>query len=172
MYFQYPLETLARKRGTRSQIEFAQEAKRVLRDTDDVLFEAMDRGLAIFAANEDAVAASVRMLEETYAGRVEVRRPVVRLMRGEPVQQPVMYVSVTARREHAGIVVQKLRARGVLIAEEILRPREVVIRGEAPLACLLGLPAELAQATGNSSSHVIRLTHYAPVAEAGRSVQP
>ena len=170
MYFQYPLETLARKRGARSQIEFAQDARRVLRDTDDVLFEAMDRGLVIFAANEDAIDASVQVLEETYAGKVEVRRPVVRLMRGEPMQQPMMYVSVTARREHAGIVVQKLRARGVVIAEEMLRRREVVVRGEAPLACLLGLPAELAQATDGCASHVIRLTHYAPVAEDGMPV--
>ncbi len=171
MYFQYPLEALARKRGTRSQIEFAQDAKRMLRDTDDALFEAMDRGLVIFAANEDAIQASAQVLEENYAGSVEVRRPVVRLMRGEPVQEPMMYVSVTARREHAGIVAQKLRARGVSIAEETLRRREVVVRGEAPLACLLGLPAELAQATDGSASHVIRLTHYAPVAQPGMPVE-
>ena len=171
MYFQYPLETLARKRGMRSQIEFAHEAKRMLRDSDDVLFEAMDRGLVIFAANEDAIDAPVRVLEESFAGKVEVRRPVVRLMRGEPVQQPMMYVSVTARREHAGIVAQKLRARGVAIAEETLRRREAVVRGEAPLACLLGLKAELAEATGGSASHVVRLTHYAPVGQSGMPVE-
>ena len=167
MYYQYPLETLARKRGTRSQMEFARKAKAVLRDTDDVLFEAIDRGLVIFAANEDAIDASARVLGESFANKVEVRPPVVRLMRGEPVQQPMMYVGVTARREHAGLVVQKLRARGVVIVEETLRPREVVVRGEATLAYLLGLPAELAAATDGTASHVIRLTHYAALETAG-----
>jgi translation elongation factor EF-G len=163
MYLQYPLEAVARLRGTRSQIEFATEAKRLLRDTDDVLFEPMDRGLVIFAANEEAIEESARILDEAYDGKVQVRAPVVRLIPGEPVQQPVMYVGVTARREHAGVVVQKLRDRGVAILEETLRRREVAVRGEAPLADVLGLPAELAQATGGSASHVIRLTHYAPL---------
>jgi hypothetical protein len=166
MYFQYPLETLARKRGTRSQAEFAAQAKRVLRDTDDVMFEPMDLGLAIFAANEDAIDGPVRILGEVYADEVVVRPPVVRLMPGDPVQQPIMYVRVRARREHAGVVMQKLRARGVVIAEETVRAREVIIRGEAPLAHLLGLPAELDEATDGSASHLIRLTHYAPIPEA------
>jgi hypothetical protein len=163
MYYQYPLETLARKRGTRSQAEFAAEAKRVLRDTDDVLFEPMDRGLAIFAANEDAIDEPVRILGEVYADEVVVRPPVVRLMPGEPAQQPIMYVRIRTRREHIGVVMQKLRERGVSIAEETIRAREVIIRGEAPLAHLLGLPAELAELTDGSASHLIRLTHYAPM---------
>jgi len=166
MYFQYPLETLARKRGTRSQADFAVEAKRVLRDTDDVIFEPMDRGLAIFAANEDAIDGPVRILGEVYADDLVVQAPVVRLMPGDPVQQPVMYVRVRARREHAGAIMQKLRGRGVVIAEETFRSREVIIRGEAPLAHLLGLPAELAELTGGSATHLIRLTHYAPFPEA------
>ena len=166
MYFQYPLETLARKRGTRSQVSFAVEAKRVLRDTDDVIFEPMERGLAIFAANEDAIDAPLRVLGEVYADDLVVRPPVVRLMPGDPVQQPVMYVRIRARREHAGVVMQKLRARGVAIAEETFRAREVIIRGEAPLAHLLGLPAELDELTEGSASHLIRLTHYAPLAAA------
>jgi hypothetical protein len=163
MYFQYPLETLARKRRTLSQMEFALEAKRILRDTDDVLFEPLDHGLAIFAANEDALEDPVRILEEIYADEVEVRRPVVRYLPGEPVQQPMMYVRVRTRREHAGAVVQKLRFRGVKIVEEAFRRREVVVRGEAPLANLMGLPAELIDLTEGTASHLIRLTHYAPV---------
>jgi hypothetical protein len=163
MYFQYPLETLARKRETRSQMAFALEAKGLLRDTDDVLFEPLDHGLAIFASNEEALEEPVRILEEVYAGGVEVRRPSIRLLPGKPVQQPVMYVRVRMRREHAGEVVQKLRMRGVKIVEEAFRRREVVVRGEAPLANLIGLPTELVDLTGGTASHLIRLTHYAPV---------
>lgn len=163
MYFQYPIETLARTRGADSQMEFARAAKRMLRDTDDVLFEPLDHGLAIFAANEDALEEPVRLLEEVYADDVEVRRPMVRYIPGEPVQQPMMYVRVRARREHAGAVMQKLRFRGVSIIEEAFRRREVVVRGEAPLANLIGLPTELTDLTEGTASHLIRLTHYAPV---------
>jgi translation elongation factor EF-G len=105
----------------------------------------------------------LRVLGEVYADDLVVRPPVVRLMPGDPVQQPIMYVRIRARREHAGLVMQKLRARGVVIAEETFRAREVIIRGEAPLAHLLGLPAELADLTDGSASHLIRLTHYAPL---------
>ena len=163
MYFQYPLETLARRRRTHSQMEFALEAKRMLRDTDDVLFEPLDRGLAIFATNEDVLQNPVRVLEEIYANGVEVRRPIVRFLPGEPVQQPMMYVRVRARREHAGVVLQGLRFRGVKIVEEALRRREVVVRGEAPLVNLMGLPKELVDLTEGTASHLIHLSHYAPV---------
>ena len=163
MYFQYPLETLARRRTAHSQMEFALEAKRVLRDTDDVLFEPLHHGLAIFAANEDALENPIRILEEIYPGRVEIRRPVVRLLPGDPAQQPMMYVRVRTRREHADAVRQNLRFRGVKIIEEAFRRREVVVRGEAPLANLMGLPTELVELTEGTASHLIRLTHYAPV---------
>jgi hypothetical protein len=163
-YFQYPLETLVRNRSTDSQMEFALEARRILRDTDDVLYEALDHGLVIFAANEDALEDPIRVLEEAYPGGVEVRRPAVRFVDGTPVQEPVMYVRVRARREHAGAVLQKLRLRGVRIEEEAFRVRELVVRGEAPLANLIGLPGELVDLTEGTASHLIRLTHYAPVA--------
>ena len=163
MYFQYPLEILARRRRIHSQMEFALEAKSILRDMDDVLFEPMDRGLAIFAANEDALEDPIRILEKIYADEVEVRRPVVRCLPGEPVQQPMMYVRVSARREHAGAVLQTLRFREVKIIEEVIRRREVFVRGEAPLANLMGLPTELIDMTEGTASHLIRLTRYAPV---------
>jgi hypothetical protein len=163
MYFQYPLETLARKVGTRAQREFALEAKRALPDTDEVLFEPFDHGLAIFAANEDALEQPCRVLEEIYADGVQVRRPIVRFIPGEPVQEPVMYVRVRCRREHGSAVVQALRRRGVKIVEESFRQREVVVRGDAPLTRLIGLPAELEVLTDGTATQLIRLTHYAPV---------
>jgi elongation factor G-like protein len=165
MYFQYPLETLARKRGSRAQIDFAQEAKEAMRDDDDVLSEPLAHGLAIFAANETALAQPVRILEELYGGEVEVRRPSVRLIEGEPVQEPVMHVRVRARVGYVMAVVQALRFRGVRILEECIRTREAIVRGEAPLASLMGLPAELDRLTDGSAVHWIRLTHYAPVAD-------
>src|SRR4051812_23289703 len=126
-YYQYPLQTLLRKRATDSQMAFALEAKRILRDTDDVLYEPVVGGLVVFAANEDALEDPLRILGETYADAVEVRRPVVRFVPGTPVQEPVMYVRVRSRREYAPAVVQRLRLRGVKIVEEAFRRREVVV---------------------------------------------
>ena len=163
MYFQYPLETLARVRGARMQAAFAQEAKEVMKDSDDVLSEPLDHGLAIFAANEDALQQPMRILEELYGDGIEVRRPRVRLIEGDPVQQPVMSVRVRTRRTYAAAVLQTLRLRGVKLSEECWRERELIVRGEAPLASLMGLPAELDCISEGSAGHWIRLTHYAPV---------
>src|SRR5687767_3580241 len=101
MYFQYPLEALARKKASIRQIDFAREAKRVLSDTDEVMFEPLDRGLAIFAANEDALEEPRRVLQDMYGDFVEVRSPKVRYMPGEPAHEPIMHVRITARRENA-----------------------------------------------------------------------
>ena len=98
MYFQYPLESLARKRATADQMDFAREAQRALPDSDEVMFEPLARGLAIFAAHEDALVEPRRVLHDLYGDFVEVRDPRVRYMPGEPAHEPVMHVRITARR--------------------------------------------------------------------------
>ena len=163
MYFQYPLETLARSRATLSQLDFAREAKRALFDTDDVLTEPLDRGLAIFAANEEALEEPRRVLQDLYGDHVVLRHPKVRYMPGEPPQEPIMHVRITAKREHAARVLQELRMRRARILEECVRARIVVVRAEAPLAVLLGLPALLDVVTEGTAVCTIRLLRYAPV---------
>ena len=44
-----------------------------------------------------------------------------------------------------------------------MRSSYCVLRYEAPLADLLGLPAELVRLTGGSATHWIALSHYAIV---------
>lgn len=163
MYFQYPLETLARNRGTLSQLDFAREAKRALFDSDDVLTEPLDRGLAIFAANEEALEEPRRVLEDLYGEHVELRLPKVRYMPGEPPHEPIMHVRITTRREFAPRAVQELRNRRARILEECLRGRTFIVRAEAPLATLLGLPALLDKLTEGTAACAIRLVRYAPV---------
>ena len=163
MYFQYPLESLARRRAGADQLAFAREARRVLADTDEVMFEPLDRGLVIFAAHEEALEAPRRILREVYGDFVEVRQPKVRYMPGEPAHEPVMHVRVTARREHASALVAELRRRGARLLEECTRARLFILRAQAPLAALLGLPARLDEITQGHAMHSIRLVHYAPV---------
>ena len=169
MYFQYPLEALARRRASVNQIDFAREARRVLSDTDEVMFEPIDRGLAIFAAHEDALEAPRRILRDKYGDFVEVRSPRVRLMPGEPAHEPIMHVRVEARRDHAFVLLRELRRRGARLLEECMRNRVFIVRAEAPLGSLLGLPATLHELTGGLAMHSIRLVRYAPVGGPGGS---
>src|SRR5687768_15500807 len=163
MYFQYPLEALARRRASTRQLEFAREARRVLDDSDEVMFEPLDRGLAIFAAHEEALLEPRRILRDMYGDFVELRPPRVRYMPGEPAREPVMHVRITARREYASALLLELRQRGARLLEECTRDRTFIVRAEAPLAALLGLPARIAQITDGSAMHAIRLLRYAPV---------
>ena len=163
MNFQYPLETIARRRASSSQLDFAREARRVFDDDDDTLFEAHDHGLAIFAANEEALGKPVQVLQQLYGDEVEVRRPKVRYLPGEPLHEPIMHVRISVRSEFADAVVRELRRRGARIVEQSIRPRLVIVRAEAPLALLLGLPALLDVMTDGTASHAIRLLRYAPL---------
>jgi len=163
MYFQYPLETLARKRASVRQIDFAREARRVLADTDEVVFQPLDLGLAILAANEDALEEPRRILREMYGDFVEVRDPRVRYMPGP--HEPIMHVRITAKRDNAPAILRELRNRGARLLEECTRNRVYIVRAEARLATLLGLPARLDEITEGLAMHSIRLIRYAPVLE-------
>jgi hypothetical protein len=163
MNFQYPLETLARRRATASQLDFAREARRVFDDNDDVLFEAHDHGLAILAAHEAALDRPVQVLKQMYGGDIDVRQPKVRYLPGEPLHEPIMHVRISMRRDFGGAVVGELQRRGARIVEQCLRGKILIVSAEAPLAVLLGLPARLDVMTGGSAAHAIRLLRYAPL---------
>jgi len=163
MYYQYPLEVLARKRGARSQIAFAREARRVFVDTDEVLAHPGARGLEILAANETVLSRPARALRDVYGDAVELRRPRIRYIPGDPVREPIMHARITVRREYAGRILAEIRTRGVRIVEECYRDRIYIVRGESPLAALLGLPARLHAIADGSADCEIRLIRYAPV---------
>jgi translation elongation factor EF-G len=74
-----------------------------------------------------------------------------------------MHVRVTAKREWAGRVLAELRLRGATILEESMRPRDYVVRAEAPLSLLLGLPANLDAITGAETPCAIWLARYEPL---------
>src|SRR5688572_25104172 len=160
MYLQYPLEALARRRGSVDQLEFARAARRVLPNTDEAVFEPLDRGLAIFAANEAALQEPRRILHEVYGDLVEVRDPKVRRIPGSPLREPIMQIRITARRENAPALLAELRKRGARLLDESSHSRVYVVRAEAPLAALLGLPARIDTLTSGLGMHSIRLVRY------------
>jgi hypothetical protein len=162
MYLQYPLEALARRRGEGNQLDFARAARLLLRNTDEAVFKPLDRGLAILAANEAALEEPRRILQEMYGDLVEVRDPRVRRIPGTPVREPIMQVRITARRENAPALLAELRKRGARLLDESAHSRVYVVRAEAPLAALLGLPARIDSLTGGLGMHSIRLVRYGP----------
>jgi translation elongation factor EF-G len=56
-----------------------------------------------------------------------------------------------------------LSRRGATLLEEYVRSTYCVLRCEAPLADLLGFPAELHRLTAGTATHWIALSHYAIV---------
>jgi len=163
MYYQYPLETLARGRRVESQIEFAQRAQAAITDSDELLARPRPAGLALFSANEQVLEQPVRILLDIYGDAVELRPSRARIIPGNPAQQPIMAVRVVARVEHTGAIIAELRQRGTRIQEECVRGRTVILRAEAPLALLLGLADALHAVTDGAATHSIRLVRYAPV---------
>ena len=162
MYFQLPLERMARHRRSDSQLDFAREALASLEETDDSRFEPTERGLAMFASQEDALERPVAVLLQRYGDAVEIRPPRVRCLPGHPLQQPVMALRVTVRREHSLALMQELRSRGARIDEECLRGRTFIVRATAPLRDLLGFAGRLEAITDGFGHHSTRLSHYAP----------
>ena len=166
MHYQFPLQALVRGRYCESQHAFATHARSIVKEDDEFLLEPMEDGLAIFAANEDALARPARLLGEVFGGQIEVGAPSVRLIVGEPMQEPVMAIRVRAKRHHTSAVLGALWQRDVKLLEECVRGREFIVRGCAPLQDVMGLPGDLASATDGTAAHWIRLAHYAPVASA------
>jgi predicted membrane GTPase involved in stress response len=163
MYLDLPIEQLLRRRDTRFQFGFATQAKDLVPARDDFLLSPSRDGLHVLARNEESLALPVGVLQDVYGPRLEVQPPQVRLIQGVQVQEPIMHVRASLEVRHAPAVKQALEARGATLSEEYTRSMYCVLRYEAPLANLLGLPAELERLTGGSARHWIVLSHYALV---------
>jgi predicted membrane GTPase involved in stress response len=163
MKFDLPIEQLVRRLDTRFQLGFAAEAKARLRDCDAFALSGSHRGLHVLARNEDSLAGPVEVLRGAYGSVLEVGPPTVRLIKGVQVQEPIMHVRISLKTGYQDAVSRALAARNATLQEAHSRSRHAVLRYEAPLARLLGLPAELARLTSGTARYWIVLSHYALV---------
>jgi predicted membrane GTPase involved in stress response len=163
MHFHLPIEKLVRRTDTRFQLGFATEAKARMPEHAEFLVSPCEKGLRVLARNEDGLSLPVELLREAYGPALEVSPPVVRMIEGPQLQEPVMHVRISLRAAFLDTVKQAMLARGVALQEQYVRGIHAVLRYEAPLASLLGLPAELSRLTGSSARHWIVLSHYLPV---------
>jgi len=163
MSFDLPIEQLLRRMDTRFQLGFATEAKERVPAREGFELSASRRGLRVLARNEDALAGPVSVLRAAYGPSLEVGPPTVRLIGGVQVQEPIMHIRIALETAHQEAVKRALRSRGAVLEEQHARSRRAVLRYQAPLARLIGLPAELARITSGSASYWIVLSHYALV---------
>lgn len=163
MNFDFPIEQVVRRMDTRFQRGFAAEAKARLHDNEAFALTGSDRGLHVLARNEDCLATPVEVLRDAYGSALHVEPPMVRFIRGVQVQEPIMHVRISLDTQYRDAVKDALAARIATLEEERSRSRKAVLRYEAPLARLLGLPAELVRIASGTARYWIVLSHYAPV---------
>ena len=163
MYPDLPIEQLVRRRDTRFQLGFATEAKELMPAKDDFVLAPSSKGLRVLGRNEDALDTPVEILRDIYGPKVQVSPPEVRLIEGVQVKQPIMHVRISMELRFLDAVKRALLERGAVPEEEHVRSRYCVLRYLAPLAHLLGLPAELSLLTDETARHWIVLSHYALV---------
>lgn len=163
MNFDLPIEQLVRRTDTRFQLGFATEAKERVPARDEFALSASRKGLHVLARNEDGLSAPIEALRRAYGPSLAVEEPQVRLIEGVQVQEPIMHVRISLETAYLDAVKRALLARGATAEEERARSRYAVLRYEAPLARLIGLPAELVRLTSGTARYWIVLSHYALV---------
>ena len=163
MNFDLPIEQLVRRTDTRFQLGFATEAKERVPAREEFVLSASRRGLHVLARNEDSLSAPIEALRRAYGPSLAVEEPQVRLIQGVQVQEPIMHVRISLETAYQDAVKRALLRRGATAEEEYARTRHAVLRYEAPLARLIGLPAELERLTSGTARYWIVLSHYALV---------
>jgi predicted membrane GTPase involved in stress response len=163
MNFDLPIEQLVKRTDTRFQLGFAREAKERIPARDSFALSPSSQGLRVLARNEDGLSEPVQALREAYGPGLKISPPSVRLIKGVQIQEPIMHVRISLEKPHREAVKHALLAREAMLEEEHARSRHAVLRYEAPLVRLLGLPAELTRLTSGTARYWIVLSHYALV---------
>ena len=163
MNFDLPIQQLVRRADTRFQLGFATEARERIPASEGFALSPSRRGLHVLARNEDGLAVPLDVLRENYGASLEVGPPTVRLIEGVQVQEPIMHVRISLETVYQTLVKRALFDRAAALEEEYVRGRHAVLRYEAPLARLLGLPADLKRLTSDTARYWIVLSHYALV---------
>lgn len=163
MYHNYPLEQLARSTSTRFQIGFARMTMHLLPEFDDVVPEPSEQGLKLLAFNEEALAPARDVIRQIHPDDVMIEEPQVRLLYGDVVQEPIMWVRACSMRSFTEAVIHDLIRRGAEIEEVDWGAALPVVRARAPLRQLLGYAQGLAALSADTAELHTWLSHYAPL---------
>ncbi len=158
-----PIEQLVRRTDTRFQQGFAREAAERVPPGEDFRLRASRDGLLVLARNEQALSLPVNVLRDAYGPAVHVGHPRARYLGNGRIQEPVVHMRIALNVEALCAVKRALLARGATPVEEDVRGRRAVLRYEAPLARLIGVPDDVANLTSGRGDVRVVLSHYAPV---------
>lgn len=163
IHAEYPLEQLASRKSTHFQRGFARMTMHLLPHFQDAVLEASDTGLVILAASELSLVLPAEVLRQIYSDDVHIGEPKVRLLHGDTVEEPIMWVRAAVPRVNAVPVAHDLIRRGADIEEVDWLAPSPVVRARAPLRELLGYPAALSARCEGKAELEMWLSHYAPV---------
>lgn len=151
------IERLVRHRETRGQFRFASEAKAIVPPRPEYLLAKSHRGLHVLGPSEHALVLPLRLLRAKYGGAVSIEPSST-----EPEERgmPTMEVRIGLENRYVREMVRALRRRGVNASEEYVGVHHCVLRFDALLPDLLGLPGELAELTEGKATHEIVLSRY------------
>jgi predicted membrane GTPase involved in stress response len=163
MHFDMPIEQLVRRADTRFQLGFAHEARELVGEADEFRLHPSREGLCVLGRTEDALERPIGVLKDVYASKLEIEPPRIRVIRDGQVKEPVMHLRISLQTRFLDAVARAMLGRGCVPSEEYAHGKHCVLRYEAPLAELLGLPEELRRITGGTAEHRMALSHYALV---------
>jgi translation elongation factor EF-G len=135
----------------------------LLPDFKEAALEPSEWGLKILATNEAALALPGEVIREIHAEEVKIDEPQVRLLYGDVVQEPVMWVRAGAERNYTEALIHDLVTRGAEIEEVDWMAPLPVVRARAALRKLLGFPRTVAALSQNTAELRMWLSHYAPL---------
>jgi hypothetical protein len=162
-YPDYPIEQLARSKSTRFQMGFARMTVHLLPGLKDVVLEPTEDGLRILGATEMAFGRPEEVIRQMHGDDVQISGLEVRLIYGQPVQEPVMWVRAAVPRRYTEPALHDLIIRSARIEEVDWLAPAPLIRANAPLRRLLGFPKALAEISDGKAELLMGLSHYAPV---------
>jgi predicted membrane GTPase involved in stress response len=163
MYYDYPIEQLARSARTSFQIGFARAALYLMPEMEDILLDATPEGLKILGRHESALAKPGEIISQIYREEVELKEPRVRFFHYGAVHEPVMWVRLSLDYRYSEDAVLDLVRRDAEMEEVDWLRGQPVIRARASLRRLLGYPQALATLSNNTADLRMWLSHYAPV---------
>jgi hypothetical protein len=168
MHPECPIEQTLRGRTPQVREALVEEAWRRRPAESSVLYVGDHRGLRILARCEATLALARAELVLRHGDGLVVEPPMVRYVHGSPVLEPWMSVTVTAPLQFWEEVEQDFLDRRGQVGRLTSLTQAFVLKGEAPLADLLGYDDWLAELTHSEGCASAQLSRYVPIDEGPR----
>jgi predicted membrane GTPase involved in stress response len=163
MHRDFAIECKCSHRRERFQLAFARAALEIVPKGEATAYEPSGSGLKLLADTELSLERPLARLREVYGDELKIAPPLVRYKQGRQLEEPYMGLRVLCGPQHFDILRADLLERDAKILDSEINPRFGVLRAEAPLAKLVGYPAQFERITQGRGQLAMWLSHFAPV---------